>query len=491
MYNVGCSIDYSRVLRIETDIARTVVNWIISNDGVYIPPDLVTDRFIHCAMDNIDFCEDTIDGRRTFHGTAVTVYQDVKESDRHAPISLASSNNLPLPSLEDALPKILSCTKPTNWNTCCPEPVVSNIVQQYGELLHKAICFDSLWFLLRRSILNGNDISISSPTWIGYNSYLGDVKCVSRVSLLPVIPEPPTNSSVQLTVMRQLEKLNESMNKTTIKVVVTADMAIYKPLKQLEMAKEDCKGKWILKPGELHIIIAQLRTIGEFVCGSGIPELWVECDLYSSVTMKQILEGRHIRRAIEAHLTTTTTLNILLLEEFDKEQPGKITLLQPLLDELAVSLQSNNESNIKQKHDAVISFIKENRILEEIKRFVSSRKSVEPVFKMACSYMDMVQSMLCFIRSVRTSDWNLSLASLHDFLKYFFAFNRLNYARMISLYLAEMDVLQLTDPDIWKNVIEGKWVVNRNAVPFCALGADEALEHQNRKLKLQGGLHKM
>ncbi|XP_063215639.1 uncharacterized protein LOC134527168 isoform X5 [Bacillus rossius redtenbacheri] len=370
---------------------------IISNDGVYIPPDLVTDRFIHCSMDNIDFCEDTIYGRKTFHETAVAVYQDVKESDRHAPISLASSNNLPLPNLEDALPKILYCTKPANWNTCCPEPVISNIVQKYGELLKKAICFDSVWFLLRRSILNGNDISIYSATWIGYNSYLGDVKCVSRVSLLPVIPEPPTNSSVQLTVMRLLEKLNIYVNKTTNKVVVTADMAIYKPLKQFEMAKEDCKGKWILKPGELHIIIAQLRTIG------GIPELWVECDLYSSVTMKQILEGRHVRRAIEAHLTTATTLNILLLEEFDKERPGKITLLQPLLDELAVSLQSHNETNIKQKHDAVMSFIKENRILEEIKRFVSCRKSVEPVFKMACSCVDMVQSMLCFIRSVRTS----------------------------------------------------------------------------------------
>lgn len=102
--------------------------------------------------------------------------------------------------------------------------------------------------------------------------------------------------------------------------------------------------------------------------------------------------------------------------------------------------------------------------------------------------MDMVQSMLCFIRSVRTSDWNLSLASLHDFLKYFFALNRLNYARMISLYLAAMDVLQLTDPDIWKPFTEGKWVVNCNVVPFCALGADEALEHQNRKLKVQGGL---
>lgn len=61
MHNIRCSIDYSRVLRIERNIARSAVNSINRTDG-----------FIHCAMDNIGFCEDTIDGRRTFQVSAVT-----------------------------------------------------------------------------------------------------------------------------------------------------------------------------------------------------------------------------------------------------------------------------------------------------------------------------------------------------------------------------------------------------------------------------------
>ena len=48
------------------------------------------------------------------------------------------------------------------------------------------------------------------------------------------------------------------------------------------MAIQDCQQKWVLKPGELHIIIAQLRTIGDFITESGIPELWVESNMYSS-----------------------------------------------------------------------------------------------------------------------------------------------------------------------------------------------------------------
>ena len=35
---------------------------------------------------------------------------------------------------------------------------------------------------------------------------------------------------------------------------------------------------------------------------------------------------------------------------------------------------------------------------------------------------------------------------------------------------------------------KGNWVVNKSATPFCALGSDEALEHQNRALKVTGGL---
>lgn len=47
------------------------------------------------------------------------------------------------------------------------------------------------------------------------------------------------------------------------KVVGTVNMALSKPLKQLEKAQDDCKNRWILKPEELHIVVATLnyRTV--------------------------------------------------------------------------------------------------------------------------------------------------------------------------------------------------------------------------------------
>ena len=36
--------------------------------------------------------------------------------------------------------------------------------------------------------------------------------------------------------------------------------------------------------------------------------------------------------------------------------------------------------------------------------------------------------------------------------------------------------------------MKGNWIVNKNKVPFCAIGADHALEQVNRSMKVAGGL---
>ena len=56
------------------------------------------------------------------------------------------------------------------------------------------------------------------------------------------------------------------------KTVITLDIGLWKPAKQLEYALECCQDKWILPPGdlELHTIMAQLRTIGSCIESSGL-----------------------------------------------------------------------------------------------------------------------------------------------------------------------------------------------------------------------------
>ena len=70
-----------------------------------------------------------------------------------------------------------------------------------------------------------------------------------------------------------------------------------------------------------------------------------------------------------------------------------------------------------------------------------------PLFKVMRHYMRMLMEMMSFIRVVRTGDWVLHLEALELFIKYLFAHDMLNYARMIPiLNLAEMQMLHESDP---------------------------------------------
>ena len=225
-----------------------------------------------------------------------------------------------------------------------------------------------------------------SLTWSGYNSLVADNKSVDRVCVLPLIPASPTDKSTQLTFMRRLEPINTSVMGSDTKVVVTMDMALYKPIKQLQMAKADCQSRWLLKPGELHVIIAQMRTIGAYIKRSGIPELWVECGLYGSATTSQILDGKHIRRAVEAHITTASSLHSLLLAEFIAHHPERFEPITQYINQSLASISSDNVDAIKESHTVLMSMIRESNLAEELKKFSEKRHNNHLLFAVACTY---------------------------------------------------------------------------------------------------------
>ena len=58
------------------------------------------------------------------------------------------------------------------------------------------------------------------------------------------------------------------------------------------------------------------------------------------------------------------------------------------------------------------------KLHNRVKAF-DTKNSGRPMFLFARQYMEMVLKMLTFFKSVRNSDWELHLASLTSFSKYF------------------------------------------------------------------------
>ena len=71
----GLSVEYNRLLRVESQIEASVLKQMEHNDGLFLPPDIVKGRHVFFAIDNIDIQEDTYDGRNTLHETSMPIYQ--------------------------------------------------------------------------------------------------------------------------------------------------------------------------------------------------------------------------------------------------------------------------------------------------------------------------------------------------------------------------------------------------------------------------------
>ena len=75
------AVEYNRLLRLESQIEETVLNCIESEGGMFLPPDILKGQHVFFAIDNIDFSEDTPDGRRTLHGTGMAINEKVEPQD--------------------------------------------------------------------------------------------------------------------------------------------------------------------------------------------------------------------------------------------------------------------------------------------------------------------------------------------------------------------------------------------------------------------------
>ena len=230
-----------------------------------------------------------------------------------------------------------------------------------------------------------------------------------------------------------------------------------------------------------------LRCLGKTIEGSGLDEAWVEADMYSTVTVHQIINGNHYSRAIEAHEITLQVFFDLWLEAFFSERPDTRKSLEASCEILSLACES--KQGVKDAHKTLHTVIESLDLKQQLADF-DARHSENAMFQWARNYMHQVMTLLQFQRATRQGDWLLHLSSLEKLCAYFFVYNRHDYAQHIPEYVARMYELQTTDPETWSFFASGGFTVNTsNQIPFTRLGLDHAQEQQNKNLKGQGAIN--
>lgn len=123
--------------------------------------------------------------------------------------------------------------------------------------------------------------------------------------------------------------------------------------------------------------------------------------------------------------------------------------------------------------------------------FVERRSVENPTFAFWSSYIDMVQILLLFVRATRESAWQLHLSTVRLMMKWFFAYDHVNYARYLPSYWLEIVNLPFTHPSCHREIsVKGQWTVQRQSVHgFASIACDQAIEQTcNSDSKTKGGL---
>ncbi len=86
--------------------------------------------------------------------------------------------------------------------------------------------------------------------------------------------------------------------------IISFDLALYDKVVQLLDSRPDLQVHFVPRMGELHIVMASLIALGTSIENSGIDDAWIEADVYGSATTRQILQCKHYKRSLRAHIYT-------------------------------------------------------------------------------------------------------------------------------------------------------------------------------------------
>ena len=115
--------------------------------------------------------------------------------------------------------------------------------------------------------------------------------------------------------------------------MITLDLQLYAKALQLQ-GRNKIANDFVFRPGELHIVFAFQHVIGKYIKyieNSGLDQSFIDCDIYGPATVNQILNGKHMKRRIEACMVLYLALNKICLKDFSKTFPETLKSIESSL----------------------------------------------------------------------------------------------------------------------------------------------------------------
>ena len=126
-------------------------------------------------------------------------------------------------------------------------------------------------------------------------------------ALLPRIPESVNSHAVVRHCMMQVKKITNTLNPQQ-RPVITADQPVYALCKQVQLMCPKEFGAFFCKMGDLHIEMAFMSVIGDWLEGSGWRDVYSLSGISTPGRIDSFLKSSHVKRTRYAHQVTLSVL---------------------------------------------------------------------------------------------------------------------------------------------------------------------------------------
>jgi hypothetical protein len=455
MSSLGLSISYNRVLEISTEMGN-MVGARFREEQVVCPSILKKSLFTTSAVDNIDHNPSSTTATGSLHGTAISLFQHITKENQgqeRPPIEVSqvpAKGLSPLPQEYAEVPPVEQWKKDpefpgTKLNTDHFRRPPVDMSEQKNWLCHVKEVIES-----ESEDEDEQDMSVSWAAFHASQITRPTDASPNISSLLPLFQEEAKSVATILHAMNAVKRTVQFLNPGQTPVLA-CDQPLYALAKKIQWQWPEKHGeqKLVVMLGGLHIEMAALRALGDWLEGSGWTSAIAQANVASAGTADSFLKASHVSRTRHAHQVTACAPHILMCKAYEVYVQGLG------IDDVKLDFQQWQESQCL----------------------------ACPHFRYWAITLEFQLTILLFVQSLRDGRFSLYKDTINQLLPWFFALDKVNYARWLTVHLHDMMSLGETCAAIEECFEEGFFVVRKTQRKFSALAIDHAHEQNNKLVK--------
>ncbi len=460
MFEHGLSISYPRVIQLTTQQANQAISQ-FHHDGVVCPSVSKGKIYTTGNLDNIDHNTSSTSAQSSFHGTAISVTQHPTQLNFGTVLEnkLQMTDEIVKMKTIMELPEEYSYVPPAFLCNDRPVPPTAKdeITQIPSNIMASEDKREMAWLKKVNELTKEETVTTpESISWSAYhaNEQTSTIRPPAIIGMFPLFRENAHSLAMVKHGMDVIQKATQHVNPGQVPVI-TVDHPLYVLAKKIQWAwpQQYGENKYVVMMGGLHIEMALLKTIGDWLSGSGWTTLMAEADVLTEGRAEGVLNGSHVTRGQWAFQVTAASLYKLQTDAYSE-------YIEDNTDGITLSFTEWGE-RMSENHP---QFCYWNKTLQLLKLF------------------------LCFLRSQREGQFHTYIETLRKIIPWFFALDHFNYSKWMSIHVKDLLELQTTSPSTYEAFMNGHFVTQKAKSKFSCLAHDQVHEQCNAIIKGDGGI---